>query len=72
VRDAYIQQFELGQRSLLDLLDVQNELFVSRSTLTTESNTVAFGVYRTLATLGLLLRTLSIPLPEEARSLQWR
>ncbi len=34
-RDVYAQQFDLGQRSLLDLLDAENELFVARSNLTT-------------------------------------
>ena len=37
VIDAYSQQFELGQRTLIDLLDVQNELFVNETTLTTET-----------------------------------
>lgn len=66
VRDAYSKQFDLGQRTLLDLLDIQNELFGTRSQLVTEDSTVKFGVYRTLATMGVLLRTMGVPAPAEA------
>src|SRR5690349_4880279 len=34
-RDAYAQQFEVGQRDLLDVLDAENELFLSRIALVT-------------------------------------
>lgn len=67
VRDAYFQQFELGQRTLLDLLDVENELFNSRTAQVTENFTVAFGVYRVLGTMGMMLRTMGIELPKEAK-----
>jgi adhesin transport system outer membrane protein len=66
VRDAYSKQFDLGQRTLLDLLDIQNELFTTRSQLVTEDSTVKFGVYRTLATMGVLLQTMGVPAPAEA------
>ncbi|MCP4329557.1 MAG: TolC family outer membrane protein [Alphaproteobacteria bacterium] len=66
VRDAYFQQFEVNRRSLLDLLDVQNELFVSRTQLVTEDFTTEFGVYRVLATMGLLTPTLGISSPSES------
>lgn len=33
-RDAYRQQFDIGQRSLLDLLDTENELFEAKRALT--------------------------------------
>lgn len=68
VRDAYFQQFELGQRTLLDLLDVENELFNSRTAQVTENFTVAFGVYRVLATMGMMLRTMGVQLPQEAKT----
>jgi len=66
VRDAYFQQFEVNRRSLLDLLDVENELFVSRTQLVTEDYTVIFGVYRVLATMGVLTDTLGVARPSEA------
>ena len=56
-RDTYAQQFDLGQRSLLDLLDAENELFNARSDLTTAEYTEIFAVYRVLAVIGDLLAT---------------
>ena len=38
-RDIYAQQFDLGQRGLLDLLDAENELFLARSNLVTATFT---------------------------------
>jgi adhesin transport system outer membrane protein len=70
-RDVYAQQFDLGQRSLLDLLDAENELFVARSNLTTAEYTEMFGVYRVLAVTGDLLTTLDIDRPKESISI-WR
>jgi adhesin transport system outer membrane protein len=65
-RDTYAQQFDLGQRSLLDLLDAENELFAARSELTTAEYTEMFAVYRVLAVIGGLLTTLDIDAPKEA------
>jgi adhesin transport system outer membrane protein len=65
-RDVYAQQFDLGQRSLLDLLDAENELFIARSNLTTAQYTQSFGAYRVLAVIGDLLRTLNIDRPKES------
>jgi adhesin transport system outer membrane protein len=64
-RDTYAQQFDLGQRSLLDLLDAENELFAARSELTTAEYTEMFAVYRVLAVIGGLLTTLDIDAPKE-------
>jgi adhesin transport system outer membrane protein len=60
VRDAYIQQFNLGQRSLLDVLDIQNELFISRGDLITAEFVELFAGYRLLAAQGRLLNTLGV------------
>jgi outer membrane protein, adhesin transport system len=65
-RDVYAQQFDLGQRSLLDLLDAENELFVARSNHTTAQFTEMFGVYRVLAVTGDLLMTLNIDRPKQS------
>ncbi len=51
---AYERQFELGQRTLLDLLDVQNELFVSRAELTDAAHSGLFDYYDLLAASGEL------------------
>ena len=70
-RDVYAQQFDLGQRSLLDLLDAENELFIARSNLVTAQFTEIFGVYRVLAVTGELLMVLDIDRPKESISI-WR
>lgn len=65
VRLAYSRQFDRGQRTLLDLVDIQNEIFNNETAVTTELFTIKFGAYRTLATMGKLLQTLNIRLPIE-------
>jgi outer membrane protein, adhesin transport system len=68
VRVAYSQQFDRGRRTLLDLLDIQNEIFNTESALVTEEFTIRFGVYRVLATMGRLLDALGVqPSPEAVR-----
>lgn len=52
--NAYERQFELNQRTLLDLLDVQNELFVSRAELTDAQHSGQFDYYDLLAASGEL------------------
>jgi adhesin transport system outer membrane protein len=66
VRDAYIQQFNIGQRSLLDVLDAENELFVSRGDLLTAEFVEIFAGYRLMATAGTLLDNLAVSRPAEA------
>jgi adhesin transport system outer membrane protein len=68
VRQAYLDQFALGERSLLDLLDSENELYNARTMLLAARHAEAFGYYRLLAAIGTLLPTLDVPMPEEARS----
>jgi hypothetical protein len=58
-RDAYASQFDIGTRDLLDLLDAENELLVSRATLATAEYTERFAVYRVLATVGRMLDALA-------------
>lgn len=66
VASTYAQEFQIGQRDLLDLLDADNELFNSRTSLVTVEYSVLFSKYRLLATMGRLNTTLGIILPEEA------
>jgi outer membrane protein, adhesin transport system len=65
-RDIYAQQFDLGQRGLLDLLDAENELFIDRTNLITASLTETFAIYRVLAVIGVMLDTLDIERPKQA------
>ncbi len=60
VRDAYRQQFDLGQRSLLDLLDTENELFQSRRALASAEQDLLLTRARVLAPVGQLLPTLGL------------
>ena len=67
---SYKEQFKLGRRSLLDVLDSENELFNARSVLTTAQYTELLALFRVVASMGLLLERLGIPLPKEAVSRQ--
>lgn len=64
-RDAYAAQFDIGQRSLLDLLDAENELFLARVALTTAEFTEMFAGYRLLAVTGQLLDHFDLAPPRE-------
>ncbi len=65
-RDAYVEQFDVAQRTLLDVLDAENELFVSRGQLVTAEITEIVAGYRILALGGQLLATLAISAPEQS------
>ncbi len=59
-RIAYRKQFDIGQRTLLDLLDSENEYFdVSRSVVSSEQD-LAIAKLKTLSTMGLLTRSIGV------------
>lgn len=60
VLGSYLKQFDAGERTLLDVLDAQNELFLSRSNMITAYYTALFGDYQVLAERGALLASLDI------------
>ena len=66
VVSAYKDQFNLDRRTLLDVLDSQNELFVSRSNTINSEFLEMFAVYRLLALKGRLLPTLGVEYPRES------
>lgn len=66
VVEAYKDQFNLDRRTLLDVLDSQNEWFVSRSNAINNGYLEMFAVYRLLALRGDLLPTLGVAYPREA------
>jgi adhesin transport system outer membrane protein len=70
VVNVYLDQFNLDRRTLLDVLDAQNELFVSRSSHISALYTEMFAVFRVLAIEGRLLSTLGIPRPRESHVTQ--
>jgi len=63
-QSAYQQQFSLGQRTLLDLLDSENEVFVARQALVNAQYDQLFALYRVLNSTGSLLSSLKVALPE--------
>lgn len=69
-RDVYKQQFEIGQRGLLDLLDSDNELFLARDNLITAKYAEIFANFRLLATMGALQKTLAITPLDSATQLK--
>ena len=68
VREAYQSQFGIGQRTLLDLLDSENELFTANRRYTEVRYIEEFSMYRVLAAAGMLLRQQQVVLPAEAVS----
>jgi adhesin transport system outer membrane protein len=65
-RDAYRQQFRVAQRSLLDVLDAENEYFVTRGQLVSAEYNEILSSFRILAVGGALLKTLGIEAPKAA------
>lgn len=71
VREAYRQQFDIGQRTLLDLLDTQNEYFEASRAYTNAKYDYLIAEARTLANMGMLTNALSVvrqdlPSPSDA------
>ena len=69
-REAYRKQFDIGQRTLLDLLDTENEYFQARRAYVNATYEHAIAHARTLAGMGKLLSTLQVgrdglPSPQE-------
>jgi adhesin transport system outer membrane protein len=75
VRLAYQQQFQIGQRTLLDLLNTENELFDARRALLNAQYDLKKAEYQWLALSDKLLSTLGLTqphtgdLPQEQQSL---
>ncbi|OYU45556.1 MAG: hypothetical protein CFE44_06890 [Burkholderiales bacterium PBB4] len=59
-RQAYQQQFDIGQRSLLDLLDTENELYQARRALANAEFDLTLAHLRVLAATGSLLPALKL------------
>ena len=59
-RDAYRDQYNIGQRSLLDLLDTENELLSARRAAVNADTDLSLAYLRTQAGMGTLLETLGL------------
>nr|WP_298410018.1 TolC family outer membrane protein [uncultured Halomonas sp.] len=60
VRGAYQQQFDIGQRTLLDVLDSENEYFQASRAYANAEFDLALARARTLAAMGQLLPALEV------------
>ncbi|PJC88305.1 agglutination protein [Vibrio sp. HA2012] len=62
---GYEKQFLIGQRTLLDLLNMQNELFEARKDYIDAKYDEQLAKYRVLNSTGILLESLLVDIPEE-------
>ncbi|TIS89486.1 TolC family protein [Mesorhizobium sp.] len=63
---SYREQFKVGQRSLLDVLDAQNTRFNTATLADTASYASLFAQYRLLAATGQLLKTMNLEPAKQA------
>ena len=68
-RQSYAQQFSIGQRTLLDLLDSENEYFTARTTYSTGKYIELSAKYRIMNAMGMLLKNFDIKAPDQAKLL---
>jgi len=66
VLQAYRDQFDLDRRTLLDVLDSQNELFTARSNAINSQYLQMLAAYRLLAIQGRLLPAMGVDTPKDA------
>lgn len=62
---AYEKQYRIGQRTLLDLLNTENELFEARKSYLDAKYDEQYAKYRVLNATGTLLDALLVDMPEE-------
>jgi adhesin transport system outer membrane protein len=66
--DAYEEQFGVGQRSLLDVLDAANTRYNVQVLFETSQFSVRFAEYRLMAASGLLLKFLGLDAPAQSEA----
>jgi len=64
---SYREQFNVGRRSLLDVLDAQNTRFNVQSQLETSRMSKVYAQYRVLAASNRLVEALGLQIATEAR-----
>lgn len=67
---AYNKEYELGQRTLIDLLNSQNQYFNANVSLVSARGVAVFADYQLLAAMGQLLNYLKTGRPPEADPLE--
>jgi adhesin transport system outer membrane protein len=69
VISAYSKEYDLGQRSLIDLLNAENQSFNAHVSLVSARSVAVFADYQLLAAMGKLLDYLRAPHPVDAEPL---
>lgn len=67
---SYQKEYELGQRSLVDLLNGQNQLFNGFVSLVSSQSVAVFADYQLLAAMGGLIEYVKAPPPADASPLE--
>ncbi len=68
--DAYAQQFTLGRRTLLDVLNVENEVFGAKASLLNGEVNELLSQYQILTAMGQLLDTLGVAVGDVSTAAQ--
>lgn len=66
---AYSKEYDLGQRSLIDLLNAENQSFNAQVSLISARSVAIFADYSVLAAMGKLLAYIRAPHPVDAEPL---
>lgn len=69
---AYNKEYELGQRTLIDLLNSQNQYFNANVSLVSARGVTVFADYQLLAAMGQLLSYLKTGKPPESEPIEGR
>jgi adhesin transport system outer membrane protein len=72
VIDSYSKEYELGQRTLIDLLDARNQYFNTLVSIVSTRAVAVFADFQLLATMGHLLEYIKTAPPPEADPLAVR
>jgi adhesin transport system outer membrane protein len=70
VVSAYSKEYDIGQRSLIDLLNAENQLFNAQVSLVSARYVAVFADYQLLAAMGELLDYVKAPHPVDAEPLE--
>jgi len=68
--ESYTKQFNLGKRTLLDVLDTEAEVIDARKNLVTARYDGLLAQYRILNGVGSLIKGMQLQMPEESKPLE--
>lgn len=66
VKDSYQSQFDVGKRTMLDLMNAENEVFMAKSSLVGGRYSVAQSEYRVIAVMGGIQKVISAQITPES------